>query len=276
MSKNPGVSREGRGVCGPKQGPKHGPKQGQTRMRAEPNRPPRYRDLLDAHRREKGAAEWRGDWGVALFARPASFPLVWLLARTRVSPTAVTLSSVPLVAAMPAIALLAPPALAGPLVVLCACLFQVIDCVDGGLARATGRFSRLGGTLDFLIDMVQWGVFYATVGLLADQALGTGALWTALGLVAGWTRLYARVVRDAAEPARVETAGEGGETAPAGRMTPLDLIHAFFAGLSGALPVALLLAWWAEALPALLVFLLLYSAADVIEALALTVRRQAQ
>jgi len=246
-------------------------------MRAEPNRPPRYRDLLDAHRRQKRAAEWRGDWGVALFARPPSLPLVWLLARTRISPTAVTLSSVPLVVAMPVIVLLVPPAIAGPLVVLCAYLFQVIDCVDGGLARATGRFSRLGGTLDFLIDMAQWGVFYATVGLLADQALGTGMLWTALGLVAGWTRLYARVVRDAAgeAPPTGDDAGAG-EEAPAGRMTPLDLLHAFFAGLSGALPVVLLLAWWAQALPALLVFLLLYSAADVIEALALTVRRQAQ
>ncbi|MBL6432572.1 MAG: CDP-alcohol phosphatidyltransferase family protein, partial [Alphaproteobacteria bacterium] len=168
-----------------------------------------------------------------LFYRIWSFPLIWLLARTPVSPTAVTLSSVPLALSMPVLALTLPLEQAAR-VGLVAILFQILDCVDGGLARCTGRTSRLGGTLDFLIDMAQWGLLYGSIGLLADRVLDTGALWTAVGCAAAWVRLYARVVRDAGAGG-ADAVSAAGAKRPAG---PLDVVLWFFAGLSGAIPPA--------------------------------------
>ncbi|MBL6430979.1 MAG: hypothetical protein HPM95_06180 [Alphaproteobacteria bacterium] len=48
----------------------------------------------------------------------------------------------------------------------------------------------------------------------------------------------------------------------------------FFAGLSGAIPPALLLAWWSGTLSWLIVFLLVYALADVAEGLVETLARR--
>ncbi|MCA1243871.1 CDP-alcohol phosphatidyltransferase family protein [Stappia stellulata] len=237
------------------------------------NGAPTFASVLRDYGRDKRQGELRGDWAVLLFYRIWSFPLIWLLARTPVSPTAVTLSSVPLALSMPVLALTLPLEQAALGVGLVAIVFQILDCVDGGLARCTGRTSRLGGTLDFLIDMAQWGLLYGSIGLLADRVLDTGALWTAVGCAAAWVRLYARVVRDAGAGGAdaVHAADAAGEKRPAG---PLDIVLWFFAGLSGAIPPALLLAWWSGTLSWLIVFLLVYALADVAEGLVETLARR--
>jgi phosphatidylglycerophosphate synthase len=229
---------------------------------------PTFARVLQDYGRGKRKGELRGDWAVLFFYRIWSFPLIWLLARTPVSPTAVTLSSVPLALSMPVLALTLPLDRAALGVGLVAMVFQILDCVDGGLARCTGRTSRLGETLDFLIDMAQWGLLYASIGLLADRMLDSGAVWTAVGCAAAWVRLYARVVRDAGAGG-AEAAGPAGERAPG----PVDVVLWFFAGLSGAIAPALLLAWWSGTLPWLIVFLLVYAIADVAEGMIATLAR---
>lgn len=226
---------------------------------------PTFRTLWREYRRERFRSELASDWAVAVLYR---LPSLWLVARlvpTGISPTAVTLAALPVALAMPLAALLLPPGFAVLGTVLLAVAFQILDCADGGLARATGRSSSKGAALDFVIDMAQWGLFYASIGILADRMAGageaTGLFWTVLALVAAWLRLYARVVRDARPPAAAPgTAAPLGQTAQGGFVV---LTERMVAGMSGALPIFLGIAALAGALPAMVVFVLVYALLDV-------------
>lgn len=226
---------------------------------------PTFLTLWREYRRERFRSELASDWAVAVLYR---LPSLWLVARlvpTGISPTAVTLAALPVALAMPLAALLLPPGFAVLGTVLLAVAFQILDCADGGLARATGRSSSKGAALDFVIDMAQWGLFYASIGILADRTAGageaTGLFWTVLALVAAWLRLYARVVRDARPPAAAPgTAVPLGQTAQGGFVV---LTERMVAGMSGALPIFLGIAALAGALPAMVVFVLVYALLDV-------------
>lgn len=221
-----------------------------------------FRSLWRQYRQDKFAKELATDWAAALLYRAPGFWLTARLAPTGISPTTVTLAAVPVVLAMPLAALTFPPGAAAVAIVLLSALFQTLDCTDGALARATGQSSARGGALDFVIDMGQWGVFYTSIGLLADRVAAedtlSGFFWTALAAFAAWLRLYARIVRDArpALPAAPAAPGKA-------RLGPLDILARGITGLSGALPILLALAFFTGALPALVVFLLVYSLLDV-------------
>lgn len=229
-------------------------------------RKPTLAALVADYRNGKVQDELRGDWAVVVFYRIFSFPLVWLLARLAVHPSAVTVVSGLLVLMLPASAGLMPLSAAGPAVVALSCAVLILDCVDGALARITGRASRRGGMLDFLVDMAHWGLLYASIGMLADRVAGTGFFWTALGCAAGWTRLYARVIRDAGparpEPAATASAASGVSSG----VSAGEMLVAFVAGLSGAIPILLLVTWALGEVGWLVVFLIAYSLIDVVDA----------
>ncbi len=85
-------------------------------------------------------------------ARPLAAPLVVLFARTPITPNQVTLLSLlPMVAGLAAWLTL-PGTLGLWLGVIGVELAYILDCVDGQLARVTGRSSIIGGELDFLMD----------------------------------------------------------------------------------------------------------------------------
>lgn len=222
--------------------------------------------LWSEYRRDKLQAELRGDWAVAVFYRLPSMVLIVPLARLGIAPAAVTVAALVLALAMLPAAFLPSMPLAGMAVVCLALAFQVLDCVDGGLARATGGTTIRGATFDFLVDMLQWGVLYASIGMLADRAGDGSAFWSAIGLAAGWSRLFARVVRDAGERAETRTPVSAVE-AKQGEMTFTGLILALLAGLSGLIPVLLAFALATGHLAALTLFLLVYGLADIAEGL---------
>lgn len=226
---------------------------------------PTFRTLWREYRRERFRSELVSDWAVAVLYR---LPSLWLVARlvpTGISPTAVTLAALPVALAMPLAALLLPPGAAALATVLLAIAFQILDCADGGLARATGRSSSKGAALDFVIDMAQWGLFYTSIGIVADRMAGagegTGLFWTVVAFAAAWLRLYARVVRDArpASAAPDTTAPPG----PAGQGGLVVLAERAVAGMSGALPIFFGIAALAGVVPAMVVFVLLYALLDV-------------
>lgn len=226
-------------------------------------RKPTLAALAADYRNGKVQDELRGDWAVVIFYRIWSFPLVWLFARTAVNPSTVTAFSGLLVLLLPASAGLLPLSVAGPAVAALSCAVLILDCVDGALARITGRASRLGGMLDFLVDMAHWGLLYASIGLLADRVAGTGVFWTALGCAAGWLRLYARVVRDAG-PAKPEASTDA--AAISSGVSAGEVLVAFVAGLSGAIPLLLLAGWAFGGIGWLVVFLIAYAVTDVVDA----------
>jgi phosphatidylglycerophosphate synthase len=85
-------------------------------------------------------------------ARPLAAPLVVLFSRTPITPNQVTLLSIlPMLAGL--VAWLTLPGSWGLwLGVIGVELAYIMDCVDGQLARVTGRTSIIGGELDFLMD----------------------------------------------------------------------------------------------------------------------------
>ncbi len=107
--------------------------------------------------------------------QPASDAVVKLLARTRVDPQHVVLAHT-------AIGLAAAWLLAGsgrPALLLAALLLQVktlLDNVDGGLARSTGRVTQMGRYLDTIMDLVVNAALFWALTKHGPAAWAWGAL----------------------------------------------------------------------------------------------------
>lgn len=197
-------------------------------------------EVFARYRRDRLDDELRTDWAHAVFYRPASLIAAFLLARTPVTPMAVTLAGGLSIPAMAAAALLLDAAVAVPVVAVLAYLGGLVDCVDGDLARQTGRTSRLGAYVDFQIDMVRWAALYVAAGLAADRATETEWAWAAVGATAAWLRIFARSGRDFRA---ADAVGAAVAPPPPARLGPFDVFVAAIAGLDGAIPLVLLVGW---------------------------------
>lgn len=105
------------------------------------------------------------NWFTQHLARPPAAVLVWLLARTPVTPNQVTFLATVVAAAAGAI-LVAWPGWVG--LVVAAAVFElsfVLDCVDGMLARLRKIASPLGHLLDFLMDELKAMLIYGCVAV---------------------------------------------------------------------------------------------------------------
>ena len=122
-----------------------------------------------AANRETARAEKLSNWSVYLLYRHPGTVLAWLLLKTRLSPTNVSVIGLGVAGLMPLVAGLLPIGAAGIVLFWLAVLFQILDCSDGAMARAGGTGSAAGARYDFLIDMFQWGVLYASMGLLVQR-----------------------------------------------------------------------------------------------------------
>lgn len=202
------------------------------------------------------AEEWRGSWAIAALYRRPGILVAFAASRLGLSPLQITCLGLALALTLPLQAALLPLGVAAWAVALSGALFQVLDCADGALARTTGQSSTRGGDVDFLVDMAQWGLLYAAIGLLADRMLEPGLAWTALAVAAAWARLLARVIRD-----RLSAPSD----APPTPIKTKDLPVVIVSGLSGLLPF---LALSGGALPWAVGFLMLYALLDVGDALA--------
>lgn len=99
------------------------------------------------------------------FARPLAAPIVYLLARTRVTPNQVTFIST-LVMLVALGGLLCIGGITGVIFAVVGIeLSYILDCVDGQLARVTGRSSAVGGELDFMMDEVKAYALIVALGI---------------------------------------------------------------------------------------------------------------
>lgn len=126
-------------------------------------------------RRSYGAGkrweELSGELPALLLFRPLSFWVTPLFARAGFTPSGVTWLSGALSLCMP-LAALEGGARAHWLVFGAGFACQILDCVDGNLARATGRSSAYGQMLDLVIGQLYWILVFVSVGLLAEQRGG--------------------------------------------------------------------------------------------------------
>ena len=212
--------------------------------------------------RPKFAHEVRTEWAIALVYRPVSFLLTPVFAAIGASPSAVTLLGLAAALALP-FAAAAGGAHAWLIVGGLGVAFCVLDCVDGDLARVTGRASQRGAYLDFVVDLVYRAGRYSAIGIAADGArdgAGIAALGDYGGIVAGLASallaILARSCRLYADSHARDRAG------PAS--TPAGPAFAFVSGLDHLLPFFALAGGALGSLDWVLVWLFAYSLADFV------------
>ncbi len=116
-------------------------------------------------------------------------PLVQMLARTPVSPNALSCAGALFTAAAAALIIAGQPFIAG-LVVLFAGLF---DILDGALARSANRITRFGGVLDATLDRLAEGLLLVGILVLYTREQSVpGTLITGLALVGSVLVSYIR------------------------------------------------------------------------------------
>ena len=116
---------------------------------------------------EKRADEARHDMPGRYVYRPLSFWITPFFLAFGWSANGVTVLSLGLALLLPGLALLGGLRGAGAVVMACF-IFQVLDCVDGNIARTTGHHTHVGGMLDGLSSMLFWAAYFIAVGLLAQ------------------------------------------------------------------------------------------------------------
>jgi phosphatidylglycerophosphate synthase len=217
--------------------------------------------------RPRFANELRTEWAIAVLYRPVSLLITPLFAALGASPTAVTLLGLAIALALP-FAAASGGAYAGATVGALAIAFCVLDCVDGDLARVTGRSSKRGAYLDFVVDLAYRAGLYSAIGVVADSArdaTGIAALGTYGGIVTG---LVAALLAIIARGCRLYVDGGGhGADSPSSAEAASggDLAVAFVSGLDHLLPVAVLILGALGHLDWALVWLFAYSLADLIQ-----------
>jgi phosphatidylglycerophosphate synthase len=218
----------------------------------------RLQKLFGTYFAEKYSEEVRTDWGSAVVYRPPALILTWLLSATSIKPTTVTAIAALLLPAMVFAAVLCQPVDALAAVLVMAALFQVLDCTDGSLARATGRVSVSGHYWDLLTDLAYRGVTYTVVGYLADQISPWPLAFnqaTALALAA-WGAAIARLARynlDRLAP----------PPTPSPQGTSSFNFFSFLSGLDTLFPFIVAIAWAMDAIPFCVAWIALYSIGDV-------------
>jgi phosphatidylglycerophosphate synthase len=204
--------------------------------------------------RPRFAHELGTEWAAALIYRPLSFLLTIPFLILGCSPTLISLLGVVLALSLPILAW--QGAGAGTVAGL-AVLFYILDCVDGNVARTSGRTSKIGAYVDFFSDLIFRVSFYAAIGLLADSAaVGWGL---AMGVLSAWLALAARACRLYAERghANENVAAQGKPS------TIADWVISFASGLDGFTPVLLMLSAYFQSLTILLAYLLIFSFLDL-------------
>ncbi len=198
------------------------------------------------------------DWGSAIVYRPPALVLTWLLSATRIRPSTVTATAALLLPAMIAAAILYEPDEALAAMLVMALLFNILDCTDGALARATGRVSVSGHYWDLVTDLAYRGVAYVTIGYVADQMFPWPlALNQATTMaVAAWGAALARLARYNLD--RVAPAASTEQQRP-----DRFAFFSFLSGLDTLFPFIVAIAWAMDAIPICVAWIALYSLGDV-------------
>lgn len=221
--------------------------------------PVSFASIVADYRERKLKEELATDWGSVVFYRLPSFGVAWVAARFALMPTQLTVAGAVLVPLIALAAWFMEPAAAMLAVLLLGFAFNVLDCADGTLARATGTSSLSGRYLDFAVDMIYRNTCYASLGLIADRMWpGAAFPWVAVGLCCGLFATYARVNRLYAE--KVLPGKE--QAATPGRRSAFDVAFSLLSGLDTLLPIIAFLAWEAGLLRMAMLWFLLYTFAD--------------
>jgi phosphatidylglycerophosphate synthase len=154
------------------------------------------RDVRDAWLRKRRLTELEGELPAVLLYRPVSHMVTPLFLRLRLSPLSVTLVNGAIALSLVPVAVMTGSR-AYLHVAALGLVFHVLDCVDGDMARVSGKTSELGRLADGFVDQVYWIALFASFGILVDRAgetlAGSGLT---LGLILPIMVLLHRQTRD--------------------------------------------------------------------------------
>ncbi len=220
-----------------------------------------FKAIVEDYRMNLLSEEIAGMWGVVVFFRLPGFLVAKAAIFLGVSATCLTSSGFLITALIAASASFLPASSALLAIAALAAGFQIIDCADGTVARATGTASLSGRFLDFASDVLWRVVCLAAIGQVADGHMpGASPSWLAVGLIAGFCATYARLIRSYAKslPARPKAAA-GGTARPF-----VAAPYAFLSGLDQLFPFLAVLASAYGSLHILLACATIYHAADAV------------
>lgn len=225
-------------------------------------------DVRTSYTAAKRQDELDNEVAYFLIYRPVSVWLTPPLLALGIPATAVTGLSLLLALAMP-LAALEVGARAYLAVGLLAVAVHVLDCLDGNIARTSGKTSAPGALFDGFTDHAFWVLYFATLGLLVDgqgaSFWGGHGLHVSLGLIL--LVMLNRELRDAYSRFYGEEIGPsaGGGQGPTWFMR-------FFISAEGFYGLATLLAGALGALPQLLAGIAVYVVLIFVTAVVLTFR----
>ena len=214
-------------------------------------------DVRRAYTPDKAWDERHNQWVVFFLVRPLTQRLAPLLVRAGISADTVTLAGLIVSLLLPALAWL-PPSSASISVAAASLLFLILDCLDGDVARGSGKASRRGGHLDMVSDLIHRLLLYVAIGFLAAGRGGTeyaplfGAFSAWLALASRWCRM------SLAEKDNHDVYAQHQRE----RLAPSDYAFFFFAGIDQLLPAFIVVAAAGDGMTWLVVAVLVYSALD--------------
>ena len=156
--------------------------------------------LKELYRDSKAKHEMRREFFVYAIYRPISFLLMPAILRTGLSANAISLLGLGLALLMPVVALVAPDRGYLWLAIIAFCC-QVLDCVDGNVARMLGSSSKLGQYIDSVGGKAYTNLMLLSLGIIAAAevpALQTGT-WLSLALLTALLYMWARESRSYAK-----------------------------------------------------------------------------
>ena len=235
----------------PRYGHKH-------RSRMPPH--PTVADVIRGYSAEKAREEWYGEWGAAFCYRPLAIRITPAFVRFSIPATAVTLTSLLLALSLVPIVLSGWPAAPAAVSVI-AIVAEILDCVDGGIARVTGTVSWAGQYLDSLTDVVLRVSMYVALGLIADAILAAPSFLAGhalpLAMGAAFFSIVARLCR-----MQIENSTRTAVAAPPKKWRPSDYLFSFLSGLDPIMPILMLITYYAGLLGWFVLWLIAYTAAD--------------
>jgi phosphatidylglycerophosphate synthase len=224
---------------------------------------PSFKALVSDYTHLLALQEVQGMWAVVVFFRLPGFAVARLAISHGISATSLTLLGFAITVLIALAGAFLPVPTALWVIAGLAVAFQILDCADGTVARATGTASLRGLFLDFASDILWRATCLAAIGHVADRlSPGATPFWLAIGLMAGLCATYARLIRcyvDALPTGNVQ-AGDLRRYRP----TLGNLAFSFLSGLDQIIPVIALAAWAFGWLEALMVFTVIYHGADVL------------
>jgi phosphatidylglycerophosphate synthase len=208
-------------------------------------------DVRRSYTPEKRWSELEGDLPSFLLYRPVSFLVTPAALNLGLTPAAVSTAGLVVALLLPLGAWLGESA-GYVWVAVLALVNHVLDCVDGNIARTSGRSTRVGALYDGFCDLTFWVLYFLAIGVLV-RGSGSGllaehAVALALGLAA--LVLLQRELRDSYAlefGSRAEWSA-----APPPRLSQLDWARIAVIGLERIYAFGLLVGGWLGRLDAVL------------------------